>query len=106
MKTRAMPSHFSLSDSTGLKPARLFCPWGFSRREYWSGLLWPPPGDLPNPGIEAMSLTSNLLWQAGSLPLMPPNSGNLNKSNISQYAFLTRVTYNNLMDYMYMGSEK
>ena len=25
---------------------------GFSRQEYWSGLPHPPPGDLPNPGIE------------------------------------------------------
>ena len=25
---------------------------GFSRKEYWSGLSCPPPGDLPNPGIE------------------------------------------------------
>ena len=25
---------------------------GFSRQEYWSGLLWPPPGDLPNPEIK------------------------------------------------------
>ena len=25
---------------------------GFSRQEYWSGLLFPPPGDLPDPGIE------------------------------------------------------
>ena len=24
----------------------------FSRQEYWSGLLFPPPGDLPNPGTE------------------------------------------------------
>ena len=28
---------------------------GFSRQEYWSGLLCPPPGDLPNPGIETGS---------------------------------------------------
>ena len=27
----------------------------FSRQEYWSGLLFPPPGDLPNPGTEPMS---------------------------------------------------
>ena len=27
----------------------------FSRQEYWSGLPCPPPGDLPNPGIESMS---------------------------------------------------
>ena len=28
---------------------------GFSRQEYWSGLLCPPPGDLPDPGIESLS---------------------------------------------------
>ena len=28
---------------------------GFSRQEYWSGLLFPAPGDLPNPGIEPRS---------------------------------------------------
>ena len=29
-------------------------PWsmGFSRQEYWSGLPFPTPGELPNPGIE------------------------------------------------------
>ena len=40
----------------------------FSGREYWSGLLCPPPGDLPNPGIEHMSLVSPTL-QMNSLPL-------------------------------------
>ena len=34
---------------------------GFSRQEYWSGLPYPPPGDLPNPGIEPASLTSPAL---------------------------------------------
>ena len=38
---------------------------GSSRQEYWSGFPGPPPGDLPNPGTELLSLTS-LLWQAGS----------------------------------------
>ena len=36
-----------MSDSLqphGLEPARLLCPWGFSRQEYWSGLPWPPEG--------------------------------------------------------------
>ena len=28
---------------------------GFPRQEYWSGLLFPSPGDLPNPGIEPKS---------------------------------------------------
>ena len=30
---------------------------GFSRQEYWSGLPCPLPGDLPDPGVETMSLT-------------------------------------------------
>ena len=34
---------------------------GFSRQEYWSGLPYPPPGDLPNPGIETASLMSPVL---------------------------------------------
>ena len=34
---------------------------GLCRQEYWSGWLCPPPGDLPDPGIEPMSLTSPAL---------------------------------------------
>ena len=34
---------------------------GFSRQEYWSGSPFPPPGDLPDPGIELPSLTSPAL---------------------------------------------
>ena len=34
---------------------------GSSRQEYWSGLLYPPPGCLPNPGIEPMSLMSTCI---------------------------------------------
>ena len=34
---------------------------GFSRQEYWSGLLFPPPGNLPDPGIEPGSLRSPAL---------------------------------------------
>ncbi|CAI9158760.1 unnamed protein product [Rangifer tarandus platyrhynchus] len=36
-------------------------PMGFSRQEYWSGLPCPPPGDLPDPGIEPTSLMSPAL---------------------------------------------
>ena len=31
---------------------------GFSRQEYWSGLPFPPPGDLPDPRIELVSPAS------------------------------------------------
>ena len=41
---------------------------GFSRKEYWSGLPCPPPGNLPNPGIEPRSPG----LQVDSLPAEPP----------------------------------
>ena len=34
---------------------------GFSRQEYWSGLPFPPPSDLPDPGIKTMSPASPAL---------------------------------------------
>ena len=40
----------------------------FSRQKYWSGLPFPSPGDLPNPGIEPRSPA----LQANSLPSEPP----------------------------------
>ena len=43
------------------------CLWGFSRQEYWSGLPCPPPGNLPNPGIEPRPPA----LQADSLPSEP-----------------------------------
>ena len=54
-----------------------FLSMGFSRQEYWSGLPCPSPGDLPDQGIKPKSLTSNLHWQVGSLPLaLPGKPGN------------------------------
>ena len=48
---------------------------GFSRKEYWTGLPCPSPGDLPDPGIKPVSLTFLVLvggffttstaWEAG-----------------------------------------
>ena len=40
---------------------RLLCLPSFSRQEDWSALLCPPPGDLPDPGIEPMTLRSPAL---------------------------------------------
>ena len=47
-------------------------PWsmGFSRQEYWSGLPFPSPGDLPNPGIKPESPA----WQLDSLLSEPPHN--------------------------------
>ena len=51
---------------------------GFSRQEYWSGVPFPSPGDLPNPGIEpqspalqADSLPTELMMEAQKLVFYP-----------------------------------
>ena len=43
----------------------------FSRQEYWSGLPFLTPGDLPSPGIEPMSLQSPV-WASSTLTTAPP----------------------------------
>ena len=82
-----------------LSRARLFAtPWTaalqaplsmrFSRQGYWSGLPFPSPGDLPNPGIEPGS--PNLL-QADSLPSEPP--GKPHVSNTTFYNVISNITF-------------
>ena len=44
---------------------------GFSRQEYWSGVPFPSPGDLPTAGIEPGSPT----FRADALPSEPPGKG-------------------------------
>ena len=66
-----MLSHSVMSHSLaipGTVAGQALCPWGFFRQEYWSGLPWAPLGDLPNPGIEPGSPSS----QVDSLPSEPP----------------------------------
>ena len=44
------------SESVVAQSCLILCdPVGFSRQEYWSGLPFPSPGDLPDPGIEPRS---------------------------------------------------
>ena len=49
---------------------------GIFRQEYWSGLPFPPPGDLPNPGIELTSPAS-LALAGGFFTTVPPGNPNL-----------------------------
>ena len=44
----------------GLQPAKLLCPWNFPGKNT-RGLLFLPPGDFPDPGIEPTSLASPAL---------------------------------------------
>ena len=59
-----MLSHFS-GVRLFVTPWTIACqaplPMGFFRQEYWSGLPYPPPGDLPNLAIEPVSLKSPAL---------------------------------------------
>ena len=56
----------------------------FFKQEYWSGLPFPPPGDLPDP----WSNLSLLLWQADSLPL-----SHLGRLNIYIYIYIFTDIY-------------
>ena len=47
-------------------------PREFSGQEHWSGLPFPPPGDLPDPRDRTLSLLTLKHWQADSLPPVPP----------------------------------
>jgi len=50
--------------SHGLQPARLLCPWGFFRQEYWSGVPFPSLGDLTEPrGRTWVSCISRVLFK-------------------------------------------
>ena len=52
---------------------------GFSRQEYWSGLPFPSPGDLPNTGIKPGSPT----LQADALPSEPPGKLDLAQPKVN-----------------------
>ena len=61
----------------------------FTRPEYWSGKLFPSPGDLPNPGFESRSPT----LQADSLPGEPqgkPKNTGVGSLSLLQRIFLTQ----------------
>ena len=50
----------------------------FSRQEYWNGLPFPSPGDLPKPGMEPGSPA----LQEDSLPSEPPGMTNVGMSSV------------------------
>ena len=55
----------------------------FSRQEYWSGLPFPTPGDLPNPGIEQTSPVAPAL--AGRFfTTAPPGKSDLGPNTLSE----------------------
>ena len=75
----------------------------FPKQEYWSGFPCPPPGDLlPRPGIE-LHLLCLLHWQADSLPLGPPESGEKLttfplRAEMKQRCLLLPLYFNTVLD--------
>ena len=65
----------------------------FSREKYWSGLPYPPPGDLPNPGIEPRSP----ILQADSLPSGKPKNTGEDSLSLFQGIFLTQESKQGLL---------
>ena len=63
-----------------VKPTRLLCPW----QEYWRGLLFPPPGDLPDPGIKLTSPVSAALAGRFFTTAPPTKSWKLSDKMVNQ----------------------
>ena len=99
---REMTTNYGLYSGTGGNLVAQSCltlatPWtaarqaplsmGFSRQEYWSGLPFPSPGDLPDPGIKPGSPA----LQVDSLPSEPPGKPTVvlasHKSNPALWGF-------------------
>ena len=70
----------------GLWPARLCCPWDFSRQEYWSGLPFPSLRDLLDPGIKRKSPTCPEL-QVDSSPAEPSGKPNFSSFELLSYVW-------------------
>ena len=64
---------------------------GFSRQEYWSGLLfpWEDPGDLPNPGIKPRSPAGRRFRALWSEPWGKPKNTMVNNKKKSQHIYIT-----------------
>ena len=56
----------------------------FSRQEYWSGLPFPSPGDLPDPGIDPGSPT----LQADTLPSETPGKPILEREKVAKSKYI------------------
>ena len=80
--------------SNSLRPHKLSME--FSRQEYWSGLPFPSPADLPNPGMEARSPA----LQADSLPAEPlekPKNTGVGSLSLLQQIFPTQESIQGLL---------
>ena len=71
LPAKSLQSYLTLCDPVACSPPGSSVR-GALQAGYWSGLLCPSPGGLPDPGIEPALFMTNLCWQVGSLPLALP----------------------------------
>ena len=88
MKVKSL-SHVQLFATPWTDPTQAPPSMEFPRQKYWSGLPFPSPGDLPDPGIEPMSPA----LQADTLPSEPSGKPN---TLITQYSINRRQPERNL----------
>ena len=80
-----MLSHVQLFVTPGTVAHQAPLSMGLSRQEYWSGLPFPPPGDLPNPGIKPKSPA----LQADALPSESPGKPQIPDQRVGVRNFQT-----------------
>ena len=71
---------------------------GFPKQEYWGGLPFPSPGNIPDPGIEPRSPS----LQVDSLPLGHLGSPEVNEINLHRLKFTLERNGIFLKNYLYM----
>ena len=80
-------SSVSVSATTWTVARQVSLSMEFSRQEYWSGLPFPSPGDLPDPGIEPAFLASPAL--AGGFLTTEPSGSPASHYTAPRYYFYT-----------------
>ena len=87
----ALPSLSRVQFSTAPRTAARQAPlsMGFPRLEYWSGSPCPPPGDLPDPGIQSLSPASTELPGKHILPISSPSHIHFHKRTAFQAYILS-----------------
>ena len=73
---------------------------GFSRQEYWRGLSFPSPGDLPDPGIEPRSPA----FQADALTSEPPGKPIMRNSGLDETQTGMKIAWRNSSNLRYTGA--
>ena len=82
-------SCLTLCDPMECSPLASSVHWRFSRQEYWSGLPFPPPGDLPNSGIKPRYPTLQENSLLSEPPGKPKNTG-VSSLSLLQWNFPTQ----------------